>query len=219
MSSPSRGFASDNAAGIHPAVLEAIARANTGHAFGYGHDDWTRRVEQQFREQFGSAARGYLVWGGTAANVLSLRASCRPWEAAVCASSAHMNVDEAGAPEAIAGVKLLPVATEHGKLTPELVEPVIVRVGDEHAVQPRVVSISQSTELGTVYSLQETRALAEFAHSRGLLLHVDGARLSNAAAALGASLRAVTTDAGVDVLLRRHQERAARRRGGRSPLG
>jgi threonine aldolase len=200
VSSPSRGFASDNAAGIHPAVLDAIASANTGHAFGYGHDDWTRRVEERFREQFGPGARAYLVWGGTAANVLSLRASCRPWEAAICASTAHMNVDEAGAPEAIAGVKLLPVATEHGKLTPELVERMIVHVRDEHAVQPRLVSISQCTELGTVYSIDEIRTLAEFIHGRGLLLHMDGARLSNAAAALGASLRAVSADAGVDVL-------------------
>jgi threonine aldolase len=200
VSSPSRGFASDNAAGIHPIVFDAIASANVGHAFGYGHDDWTRRVEHRFREHFGEEARAYLVWSGTAANVLSLRASCRPWEAAICASTAHMNVDEAGAPEAIARVKLLPVATEHGKLTPELVEQMVIRVGDEHAVQPRLVSISQSTELGTVYSIEEIRALADFAHSRGLRLHVDGARLSNAAAALGASLRALTTDAGVDVL-------------------
>jgi threonine aldolase len=196
----SRGFASDNAAGIHPAVLDAIVAANTGHAFGYGHDEWTRRVERSFRQHFGPEARSYLVWGGTAANVLSLRASCRPWQAAICADSAHLNMDEAGAPEAIAGVKLLPVAGSHGKLSPELVEQAIVRVGDEHAVQPRVVSISQSTELGTVYSVDETRALAEIAHDRGLLLHVDGARLSNAAAALGASLRALSTDAGVDLL-------------------
>ncbi len=181
-------------------VLDAIAAANTGHAFGYGQDEWTRRVERRFRQQFGSQARVYLVWGGTAANVLSLRASCRPWEAAICAASAHMNVDEAGAPEAIAGVKLLPLASEHGKLTPELIERAIVGVGDEHAVQPRVVSISQSTELGTVYSLEEVRTLADLAHGRGLLLHVDGARLSNAAAALGASLRAVSGDVGVDVL-------------------
>lgn len=200
MDALSRGFASDNAAGIHPAVLDGIAAANTGHAFGYGDDEWTRRVEQRFREHFGSEARAYLVWGGTAANVLSLRASCRPWEAAICAASAHMNVDEAGAPEAIAGVKLLAVPSEHGKLTPELVEQAIVAVGDEHAVQPRVLSISQASELGTVYSLDEIRVLAELARGRGLLLHVDGARLSNAAAALGTSLRAVSTDVGVDLL-------------------
>jgi threonine aldolase len=140
------------------------------------------------------------VWGGTAANVLCLRAACRPWEAAICSQGAHLNVDECGAPEAIAGIKLLVAAGEDGKLTPEGVETLIERVGDEHAVQPRVVSISQCTELGTVYSLQEVRSLAGLAHERGLLLHVDGARLSNAAAALGVSLGAITTDAGVDLL-------------------
>jgi threonine aldolase len=195
-----RGFASDNAAGVHPAVLDAIAAANTGHAFGYGHDDWTRALEDRFRERFGADAQTFLVWGGTAANVLSLRAACRPWEAAVCADSAHLNVDEAGAPEAIAGIKLLTVAAEDGKLTPELAESVIVRIGDEHAVQPRVLSISQSTELGTVYEIAEIAALAEVAHARGLVMHVDGARLANAAAALDAPLRALTTDAGVDLL-------------------
>jgi threonine aldolase len=195
-----RGFASDNAATIHPAVLEAIAGANVGHAFGYGHDGYTRGVEARFREHFGDAARAFLVWGGTAANVLSLRAVCRPWEAVICAQTAHMNVDECGAPEAIAGVKLLTAATEHGKLSPELVETLIVRLGDEHAVQPRVVSLSQSTELGTVYSPEELRALCELAHARGLVVHVDGARLCNAAAALSITLRGITTDVGVDVV-------------------
>jgi threonine aldolase len=195
-----RGFASDNAAGVHPAVLEAIAEANAGHAFGYGHDDWTERVEQLFRDQFGADARAFLVWGGTAANVLSLRATCRPWQAAICSDCAHLNVDEAGAPEAIAGVKLLDLVTEHGKLTPAVVEGAIVRVGDEHAVQPGVLSISQATELGTVYSREEVVALADLAHANGLVLHIDGARLSNAAAALDCSLRDLTAGAGVDVL-------------------
>ncbi len=197
---PARGFASDNAAGAHPAVLEAIAAANHGHAMGYGHDDLTQRVEQRFQEVFGPRARAYLVWSGTAANVLSLRAMCRPWEAAICAQSAHLNVDEAGAPEAIAGIKLLSVPTEHGKLAPEGVEPLIARVGDEHAVQPRVISLSQSTELGTVYTPAEIEALAELAHDRGLLLHVDGARLCNAAAALGVTLGELTGEIGVDVV-------------------
>ena len=195
-----RGFASDNAAGVHPAVLEAIAKANDGHAFGYGRDDWTRRAEEALQEQFGSGARPFLVWGGTAANVLSLRAACRPWQAAICADCAHLNVDEAGAPEAIAGVKLLDLVTEHGKLTPALVEGAIVRVGDEHAVQPGVVSISQATELGTVYSREEAVALAELAHANGLVLHMDGARLSNAAVALDCSLLDLTADVGVDVV-------------------
>jgi threonine aldolase len=142
----------------------------------------------------------FFVFNGSAANVLSLRAACRPWEAAICASTAHVNVDECGAPEAIAGVKLLTVATEHGKLTPELAETVIARVGDEHVSQPRLITISQCTELGTVYTRAEVQALAEFAHSHGLLLHVDGARLSNAAAALELPLWAITSDVGVDLL-------------------
>jgi threonine aldolase len=195
----SRGFASDNAATIHPEVLAAIERANSGHAFGYGHDGYTQAVEAKLAEQFG-AERAFLVFNGTGANVLSLRAACRPWEGVICARSAHLNTDECGAPEANAGVKLLSAPTEQGKLTPELVRALIVHVGDEHAVQARVVSISQSTELGTLYDLAEMRALAHTAHEQGMLLHVDGARLSNAAAALGVPLRAITADLGVDVL-------------------
>ena len=197
---PNRGFASDNAAGIHPSVLGAITAANVGHAFAYGDDDSTRGVERLFQDHFGPLALTFLVWSGTAANVLSLRAACRPWEAAICADSAHLNVDEAGAAEAIAGVKLLPAPTADGKLTPDLVDKLIARVGDVHAVQPRVVSISQATELGTVYRPEEIAALSELAHANGLVLHVDGARLANAAAALDLPLRALTTDAGVDVL-------------------
>jgi threonine aldolase len=181
-------------------VLAAIVAANAGHAYGYGHDPLTEALADRFKREFGEQARAFPVWSGTAANVLSLRATCRPWEAVICAPTAHLNVDECGAPEAIAGVKLLSAPAEHGKVTPETVEGMIERVGDEHAVQARLVSISQCTELGTVYELSEVRALAELAHARGLLLHVDGARLANAAAALGMSLRALTTDAGVDVL-------------------
>ncbi len=195
-----RGFASDNSATIHPEVMDAIAAANSGHAFGYGHDALTEGLASRFAELFGEQARAYPVWSGSAANVLCLRAVCRPWEAAICADTAHLNVDECGAPEALASVKLLTAPGHDGKLTPELVEPLITRIGDEHAVQPRVISISQCTELGTVYSLQEVEQLAELAHSRGLLLHVDGARLANAAAALGRSLADLTTHAGVDVL-------------------
>jgi threonine aldolase len=195
-----RGFASDNSATVHADVLAAIARVNVGHAFGYGHDDYTHRIESLFAEHFGAGARAYFVFTGGAANVLSLRAACRPWQAVICSDVAHLNVDECGAPEAIAGVKLLQVQTEHGKLTPELVESRITRIGDEHAVQPRVVSLTQCTELGTLYSIEETRAIAALAHQRGMLVHLDGARLSNAAAALDQPLRALTADAGVDIL-------------------
>ena len=195
-----RGFASDNAATVHPEVLAAIAGANAGHAFGYGHDEFTRALEGRFREHFGERARAYPVWGGTAANVLSLRATCRPWEAVICADTAHLNLDECGAPEAIAGVKLLPATTDDGKLTPAAVEARIEHLGDEHSVQPRIVSISQCTELGTVYTAEEVRSLVETAHASGLLVHMDGARLSNAAAALGLELGALTTECDVDVL-------------------
>jgi threonine aldolase len=201
MSARARGFASDNRAGVHPAVLEAIAAANEGHAASYGHDEWTERLEGRFREHFGAAAQAFPVFNGTAANVLSLRAACHPWEAVICAETAHLNVDEGGAPEAIAGVKLLTIPGPDGKLTPELViKTATARRGDEHQVQARVVSISQSTELGTVYGVEEVAALAEAAHAHGLVLHVDGARLANAAAALDVPLRALSTDAGVDII-------------------
>jgi threonine aldolase len=193
-----RGFASDNSATIHPDVLAAIARVNVGHAFGYGHDDYTRSVEARVAETFGGDASAFFVFNGTGANVLSLRAACRRFQGVICAETAHLNVDECGAPEAIAGLKLLTVPGVDGKLTPELVESRIARIGDEHAVQPRIVSISQCTELGTLYGLEETRTLADLAHSHDLLLHVDGARLSNAAAALGVSLGEVAR--GVDVV-------------------
>ena len=200
MSAPRRGFASDNYAGALPEVLEAVAAANQGHAPAYGADDWTARAQERFREHFGPEARAFPVFNGTGANVVALRALLRPWEGVVCAETAHLNTDEGGAPEALAGIKLLGVATADGKLTPELVRPKLARFGDEHAVQPRVVSISQSTELGTVYRTGEIEALADYAHEQGLLLHVDGARLGNAAAALDVPLRALTTDAGVDLL-------------------
>ncbi len=195
-----RGFASDNYSGAHPEVLEAMVAANADHAVAYGADPWTARADALLREHFGEHAQSFLVWNGTGANVTILRAMCRPWQAVVCAASAHINVDEGGAPELLAGVKLLDLPTLDGKLTPELVERAVVRVGDEHAVQPRVVSITQSTELGTLYTPEELRALATFAHAHGMYLHVDGARLANAAAALGLPLRALTTDVGVDAV-------------------
>jgi threonine aldolase len=193
------GFASDNHAGVHPEVMAAVAAANEGHAAAYGADPWTARAAQRFREHFGPAARAFPVFNGTGANVLCLEALTQRWQGIVCARTAHLHVDECGAPER-AGRKLLVVDTPDGRLTPELVEPLLVRIGDEHAIQPRVVSIAQSTELGTVYPPEAVAALADWAHSHGMLLHVDGARLCNAAAALGVPLRALTTDAGVDAV-------------------
>ncbi len=198
-SAPRRGFASDNASGVHPEVLAAIAAANHGHAFGYGHDSYTREVEGRLAQELG-ADSVFLVFNGSGANVVGLRAACRPWEAVICAQTAHLNVDEGGAPEALGGLKLLTAATPDGRLTPSLVEPLIARIGDEHAVQPRVLSITQATELGTVYTPEEIRALATLAHAHGMLLHVDGARLSNAAAALGVGLREASTALGADLL-------------------
>ncbi len=195
-----KAFASDNYAGVHPDILAAVAAANDGHAVSYGADPWTAQAETVLRHHFGPQAQSLLVFNGSAANVLALRCACRPWEAAICAETAHVNVDEAGAPERIAGVKLLTVPTADGKLTPADIHARVTRLGDEHAVQPRVVTITQSTELGTRYSAAETAALAAAAHELGLLLHVDGARLANAAAGLGLGLGEITTDSGVDVL-------------------
>lgn len=195
----SRGFGSDNHAGVLPEALAAIAAANEGHAESYGHDALTERLAARFREELGEAAHAFPVFNGSGANVLCLRALLQPWQGVICAETAHLNVDETGAPEAW-GIKLLPVPTPDGKLTPELVATRVVRIGDEHAVQPRIVSISQSTEMGTLYALDEVRALADHAHEHGLLLHMDGARITNAAAALGVTLREATTDLGVDVL-------------------
>ncbi len=195
-----KSFASDNYAGVHPDILAAMAAANRGHAVSYGADPWTARAEAILREHFGDGVRSLLVFNGSGANILALRCACRPWEAVICAETAHVNVDEGGAPERIAGVKLLAVPTPDGKLTPDDIPAQVTRTGDEHAVQPRVVTITQSTELGTRYSPAETAALAITAHELGLLLHVDGARLANAAAALDLGLAALTTDVGVDIL-------------------
>ena len=195
-----KGFASDNYSGAHPEILAAMAAANDDHAVAYGADPWTARAQELLRSHFGEHAHSFLVWNGTGANVCILRAMCRPWHAVVCAATAHINVDEGGAPEFLVGSKLIDLPTTDGKLTPELVERAVVRVGDEHAVQARVVSITQSTELGTLYTPQELRALADVAHANDMYLHVDGARLANAAAALGVPLRAITTDAGVDAV-------------------
>ncbi|MCC6222140.1 MAG: threonine aldolase [Thermoleophilia bacterium] len=196
-----RAFASDNWAGVHPDLLAALAAANDGHAPAYGEGDpYTARAEERFREVFGADACTFFVLTGTGANVLALGSLLRSHEAVICPEEAHVNADECGAPERFLGSKLLPVPAPDGKLTPALVESRARGFGVQHRVQPRVVSISQTTERGTVYTLAETRALAERAHALGLRVHMDGARIANAAAALGVSLREATRDAGVDVL-------------------
>jgi threonine aldolase len=192
-----RAFASDNYAPILPEALEAIAAANSGHATSYGADEWTDRLRARSRELFGTEAI-FPVFNGTGANVVGLRAMLRPWEGVVCADTAHLNVDECGAPEVMGGIKLLTVPTPDGKLTPALVDSRIQRVGDEHVVQAGVVSVTQSTELGTLYSLEELRALRDHAHARGMRFHIDGSRLANAACALECSLGEVA--AGADVI-------------------
>lgn len=200
MNARARGFASDNYAGVHPDVLAAIAAANMGHARSYGADPWTARLQEAARAAFGPDASAHPVFNGTAANVLAAHAVCKPWEAVICTTNAHLHRDECGAAESVAGIKLLTVEAPGARITPEIAARAIVAVGDEHAVQARLLSITQCTELGTVYRPDEIRALADFAHSHDLLLHVDGARLFNAACSLGVEPGAFTTDAGVDVL-------------------
>jgi threonine aldolase len=195
-----RGFGSDNHAGVHPEVLAAIAEANSGHAHAYGDDPWTAAAIEAIQLHVGEDAQVALVWNGTGANVTGLAAVCRPWESVICAETAHINSDECGAPEHIANVKLVTVPTPDGKLTPELVERHLTGFGFEHHAQPRVISVSQACELGTVYTPAELRALSHLAHCHGMVLHVDGARLANAAAGLGCSIAEITTDTGVDVL-------------------
>lgn len=195
-----RGFGSDNHSGISPEILQAIADANVDHALAYGDDEWCQRAEALFREHFGEQARVYFVFNGTGANVLNIDAMCRSHEAVVCAETAHINVDECGAPQRVVGCRLLTVDTPDGKLTPELVKTRLHGFGFEHHSQPRAISISQPTELGTLYTLQEIKALADLAHAHNMYLHIDGARLANAAVALGCTFRQMTTDLGVDCL-------------------
>jgi threonine aldolase len=195
-----RHFASDNNAGAHPEILAAIAEANAGHVRGYGDDPYTEAAAASFRQHFGSAAESFLVFNGTGANVLGLKAVTEPHQAIICADGAHVAVDECGAPERFTGCKLLLCPTDDGKLRPADIERHLHWEGDEHRVQPRVVSVSQATELGTVYRPEELRALADLAHRNGMLLHLDGARIANAAVSLALPFRAFTTDAGVDVV-------------------
>lgn len=200
MTTNKRGFASDNYAGVHPAVMTAMAEVNHGHEVAYGEDSVTAKFDALVKELFGPNAVGFPVFNGTGANVVALQAATKRWEAVICASSAHIHVDEGGAPEKMAGLKLWTVPTSTGKLTAEQVESQIFDMGVVHRAQPGVVSITQTTEMGTLYQLDEIRAIADVAHRHGLLLHLDGARISNAAAALGMTFKQFTTDAGVDLV-------------------
>lgn len=200
MSVNKRGFASDNYAGVHPAAMAAMAEVNHGHEVAYGEDSVTARFDEVVKELFGVNAVGFPVFNGTGANVVALQAATKRWEAVICAESAHINVDEGGAPEKMAGLKLWTIPTANGKLTVEQAETQIFDLGVVHRAQPSVISITQTTEMGTLYRPEEIRALAELAHKHGMLLHLDGARLSNAAVALGMSFKQFTTDLGVDLV-------------------
>jgi threonine aldolase len=195
-----RSFASDNNAGVHPEIIEAVAAANDGHVVAYGDDPFTARAVKVFQKHFGKDIAVYFVFGGTGANVLGLKAITNTYEAVICAETAHINVDECGAPEKFTGCKLLNVRTPDGKIRVDQIKPFLHGVGFEHHVQPRVISVSQATEMGTVYTKSELKTLARFAHDHNMLLHVDGARIANAAVSLNASLKEITVDAGVDVL-------------------
>ncbi|MGP1446255.1 MAG: threonine aldolase family protein [Candidatus Limimorpha sp.] len=195
-----RGFGSDNHSGFCPEVLEAIVRVNEGHALAYGDDEYSSTTEKKFQQAFGAQAKVFFAFNGTGCNTLCIDAMLRSHEAVVCAETAHINVDECGAPQRIVGCRLLTVPTPDGKLTPELVKTRLHGFGFEHHSQPKLISITQPTELGTLYSLDEIKALVALAKQHGMLVHIDGARLGNAAVALGCSFKEMTTDLGVDAV-------------------
>ncbi len=197
---PSRSFASDNNAVVHPEVLEAVRRANERHVVGYGDDPYTEAAVAKFRAEFGNDIEVFFVFNGTAANSLSLHTLTRPHHAILCPEQSHIYTDECGAPERFTGCKLIPLPAPDGKLQIETVAHAYHGIGDQHHVQPRVVSITQATEMGTIYKPSEVEALAGFVHERKMFLHMDGARISNAVTAQGMSLRQATRDLGVDVL-------------------
>jgi threonine aldolase len=200
---PECAFASDNAAGAHPEVLQAVLEANSGHALAYGSDRWTAEAVERFTDLFGAGSQAFLVWNGTGANVMALATMVQPADCVVCTEWAHIAVDEAGAPERALGAKLLTLPAPNAKLEPEQLRHLAHLQGVQHHAQPGVVSLTQSTELGTLYTPDEVAALCETAHSMGMLVHLDGARIANATAALGgtvAAMRSFTVDAGVDVV-------------------
>jgi len=194
-----KSFASDNYSGVHPEVFEALQRANAQHEISYGADTFTEEANRLFEELVGKVTVLY-TFNGTGANVTCLKCCTLPFQAVVCSEYAHILADECGAPTQQIGCSLLPIKTPDGKLTPEMIKPVLNRIGNVHNTQPKVIYISQTTELGTLYSLAELKALCDFAHANNMYVHLDGARISNAVAALGVSLKAATVDCGVDIM-------------------
>lgn len=195
-----KGFASDNNSGVHPNLMNAIISANTGHAIAYGDDELTFKAKSKIKELFGNDTESFFVLTGTGANVLSFASVSNPFHSIICAETAHIHVDECGAPERFTGSKVIPVPTPDGKLSPSFISPYCHGFGFEHHSQPKIISISQSTEVGTVYTAKEIRDIADFAHERRMLLHVDGARIANATASLNVNIKEITTHAGVDIL-------------------
>jgi len=195
-----RFFASDNAAGVHPAVMEALLAANRGHHIGYGDDPYTRTALGLFDELFERRVHAYFTFNGTGANGSALASFVRPYQSVVCTDIAHIYYDECGAPEHLAGAKLQSLAAPGGKLRPEQVEPLLGNLGNMHHVQPKVLALTQATEFGTVYTPDELRALTGLAHAHGMLTHMDGARIANAAASLGCTMAELTWKAGIDAL-------------------
>ena len=195
-----KSFASDNNSGVHPLVMEALNRANQNHAVGYGDDPWTEEAVQKIREAFTPDCEPLFVFNGTGSNVVALQLCTSSYNSILCAETAHIYVDECGAPVRMTGCQIRPILTPDGKLTPELLRPYLCNFGEQHHSQPGVVYISQCTELGTVYKPEEIRALADMIHPYGMFLHMDGARLANACVALEKSFREMTVDCGVDVL-------------------
>lgn len=195
-----RGFGSDNHAGVHPQILASFISANQDHAPSYGTDEWTENAVSEFRNHFGAQAQVFFVFNGTAANVTALRALTKPFQSVLCSDVAHINVDECGAPEAMAGCKLIAVPSHNGKISVAELEKAFIRRGDQHFSQSQVLSITQPTELGTTYSMDELRSLIAWAKNKKLYVHIDGARLSNAATFLKKTFKELTTDLGVDVV-------------------
>lgn len=194
------GFASDNNSGVHPEIMKALQEANNGHVTGYGTDIYTKKAIQLFKDLFGNDTDVYFVFNGTGANVLSISTLTDSFHSVICPSTAHIMIDECGAPEKFSGCKLIPVTTPNGKLTPELILPHLQGFDFEHHSQPKIISISQVSEVGTVYSIEEIKSITNLAHSHGMYVHLDGARIANAAVSLNLPFRAFTKDAGVDVV-------------------